>query len=209
MKKTILFCGFLLALSLFAQHPAKDWYLKYSPRDTMFGIDLIGALKEVPKPDSAREVIVAVIDGGTDNEHEDLISNIWINKGEKPENGVDDDGNGYIDDIYGWDFIGGSEEDVSYDNLELTRLVRMYRDRFVSRDPKTLSKAEKVDYKKYLELNEILEKTLKNDKENLDGVSRIRVFVSSFAKEIKTDTFSFQQMILKQNLMKLLRVKTF
>lgn len=194
MKKTILFSGFLLALSLFAQHPAKDWYLKYSPRDTMFGIDLIGALKEVPKPDSAREVIVAVIDGGTDNEHEDLISNIWINKGEKPENGLDDDGNGYIDDIYGWDFIGGSEEDVSYDNLELTRLVRMYRDRFVSRDPKTLSKAEKVEYKRYLELKKQLESTLVEEKKNLEFYSLIRKFVSEIVKEMKTDTFTYQEL---------------
>lgn len=50
------------------------------------------------------DMVVAVIDSGADLNHEDLAGNIWTNPGEIPENGVDDDGNGYIDDIHGWDF---------------------------------------------------------------------------------------------------------
>lgn len=49
-------------------------------------------------------VVVAVLDTGIDYQHEDLSQNIWKNKKEIPENGIDDDGNGYIDDVYGWDF---------------------------------------------------------------------------------------------------------
>ncbi len=55
--------------------------------------------------DSTRPVIVAVIDTGVDYRHPDLAENMWINTGEIPGNGIDDDGNGYIDDIYGWDFF--------------------------------------------------------------------------------------------------------
>ena len=49
------------------------------------------------------EIVVAVVDGGVDINHPDLISNIWVNENEIPNNGIDDDGNGYVDDINGWD----------------------------------------------------------------------------------------------------------
>ena len=55
-------------------------------------------------------VIVAVIDTGVDYNHIDLKQNIWINKGEIPENGIDDDSNGYVDDVYGWNFVGDNND---------------------------------------------------------------------------------------------------
>jgi len=53
----------------------------------------------------SREIVIAVIDTGIDYNHIDLKENIWINKDEIPNNGIDDDQNGYIDDVYGWDFF--------------------------------------------------------------------------------------------------------
>ena len=50
-------------------------------------------------------VVVAVIDTGIDTAHEDLRANLWVNEGEVPANGVDDDGNGYVDDVHGYDFV--------------------------------------------------------------------------------------------------------
>lgn len=80
-------------------------------------------LKENPK--ESKTVIVAVIDSGVDIDHEDLKGKIWINEDEIPNNNIDDDGNGYIDDIHGWNFIGNSNgENVFYENLEYTRIVR-------------------------------------------------------------------------------------
>ena len=68
--------------------------------------------------DSGREVIVAIVDTGIDYTHEDLSGNIWTNNGEIANNGIDDDGNGYVDDVYGWNFYNntnkvytGSEDD--------------------------------------------------------------------------------------------------
>lgn len=55
-------------------------------------------------------VIVAVIDTGVDYNHIDLKQNIWINKGEIPGNGIDDDDNGYVDDVYGWNFVGNNND---------------------------------------------------------------------------------------------------
>jgi len=54
---------------------------------------------------AGEEVIVAVIDSGIAVDHPDLIPNLWVNRGETPENGIDDDGNGYIDDVYGVDLF--------------------------------------------------------------------------------------------------------
>jgi subtilisin family serine protease len=65
-----------------------------------------------------REIIVAVVDTGVDYEHEDLSPNIWINIDEIPNNGLDDDGNGFIDDVRGWDFVdalsGAASEDYNF-----------------------------------------------------------------------------------------------
>ncbi|MCU7938827.1 MAG: S8 family serine peptidase [gamma proteobacterium symbiont of Bathyaustriella thionipta] len=56
------------------------------------------------------DFVIAVIDSGVEYTHEDLAANIWLNSGEIPDNGVDDDDNGYIDDIYGWDFFSNDND---------------------------------------------------------------------------------------------------
>jgi subtilisin family serine protease len=71
----------------------------------------------------AGPVLVAVIDGGVDTAHVDLRDAMWRNPGETPGNGRDDDDNGYVDDVYGWNFLGGSDgRNVDQDTYELTRL---------------------------------------------------------------------------------------
>ncbi len=88
--------------------------------DKLGGISLFKAyqlLEERP----ARTVKVAIIDSGFDLEHEDLKGNYWINEDEIPDNGLDDDRNGYIDDVNGWNFIGGDSANVIFDTYELTR----------------------------------------------------------------------------------------
>ena len=60
--------------------------------------------------DSSKEVIVAIVDTGIDYTHEDLSGNIWTNNDEIANNGIDDDGNGYIDDVYGWNFYNNSNK---------------------------------------------------------------------------------------------------
>jgi subtilisin family serine protease len=64
-----------------------------------------------------RDVVIAVIDTGVDYTHEDLRGNIWHNLGEIPDNGIDDDGNGYIDDVIGWDFVD-SFDGALYEDFE-------------------------------------------------------------------------------------------
>lgn len=96
-----------------------------------FNIDLNKAYKELLKDKKPTPIVVAVIDGGTDPHHPDLRANIWHNPGEIPFNNLDDDGNGYVDDTVGWNFIGGKDGGmVHQDNLEITRLVREMQKEF-------------------------------------------------------------------------------
>lgn len=85
---------------------ASTWSLNDPQTDSVQGVASKRALKEYPLPINKPEIIVAVIDSGVDVNHKHLQNNIWINKAEIPNNGVDDDENGYIDDINGWNFLG-------------------------------------------------------------------------------------------------------
>lgn len=84
-------------------------------KDTIPGMSVDKAYSELIKKRKGKKVIVAVIDSGIDIDHEDLNNVIWTNKREKPNNGIDDDKNGYIDDVHGWNFLGkGYNEQLEY-----------------------------------------------------------------------------------------------
>ena len=100
-----------------------------------------------------KEVIVAIIDSGTDINHEDLAENIWINEDEITGNNIDDDGNGYVDDVYGWNFIGGPDgSHVIDDTYEITRIYAGLRDDYEGVDPSRLSGEELTEYEYYQEI---------------------------------------------------------
>ncbi|MGB2698243.1 MAG: S8 family serine peptidase, partial [Candidatus Zixiibacteriota bacterium] len=85
--------------------------IKYGTQDAD-----IDALEGFEKQDETALPLVGIIDTGVDWDHPDLAQNIWINPGEIPDNGMDDDHNGFVDDIYGWDFSGNSTDSVLEDN---------------------------------------------------------------------------------------------
>ena len=89
-------------------------------KDTIPGMSVDKAYELLLKNKKGTPIIVGVIDSGIDIEHEDLKSVIWNNKKEIAGNGLDDDKNGYIDDIHGWNFLG----DANDENLELVRIVK-------------------------------------------------------------------------------------
>ncbi len=88
-------------------------------KDTIPGMAVDKAYKELIKGKKGKKVIVAVIDSGIDIDHEDLDGVIWTNTKEVPNNGKDDDKNGYVDDIHGWNFLG----DAYDEQLEYVRLL--------------------------------------------------------------------------------------
>src|SRR5687768_13803178 len=87
-------------------YPRKDWMLLDVKKDKIAGMSVTQGYTLLKKEKPVK-VIVAVIDSSVDYLHEDLKDVMWKNPGEVPSNGIDDDGNGYVDDIHGWNFIGG------------------------------------------------------------------------------------------------------
>lgn len=119
--------------------------------DGVFGISTEKAYHKLLKKKKSEPVIVAVLDGGVQADHEDLKAVMWVNKKEIAGNGIDDDGNGYVDDIYGWNFMGNANgENVQYDNLELVRLLRDLQPKYISVLPSTpLSEKDKREFQEY------------------------------------------------------------
>ena len=101
----------------------RDWQL-LDVSDRVVGISERRAERELlASKQPKRTVLVAVIDGGIDTAHVSLKGSLWSNPKEVAGNGKDDDNNGYVDDVHGWNFIGGKDgKDVQYDLLEVTRL---------------------------------------------------------------------------------------
>ena len=162
--KRILISALLLSSLIFSAQTSKrpdNWFnLDYST-DSVNGVSSEKAYKELLKDKTSTTVIVGVIDSGVDFDHEDLKSVMWTNPGEIAGNGIDDDKNGYIDDIHGWNFIGGKDgKNVQDDNLEMTRLMRKLKPKYEGKteaDFKT--KEEKKELKLYAEVKEEYIKT--------------------------------------------------
>ncbi|MFC1862916.1 S8 family serine peptidase [Thermodesulfobacteriota bacterium] len=96
---------------------AKQWYLHNTGQAGGIGDADIDAPEVWDIERGNEAVVIAVVDTGIDYTHEDISQNIWVNSGEIPDNGLDDDGNGYVDDTIGWDFVdsdnGASDEDYT------------------------------------------------------------------------------------------------
>ncbi|MCT4623337.1 MAG: S8 family peptidase [Schleiferiaceae bacterium] len=125
MKLKLLALSFVVisANIVLCQEEINRWHLLDVNEDKKPGVSHAQAL-EIVEGKKAQSVIVAVIDGGIDTNHIDLRANLWVNEDEIRNNGIDDDGNGYIDDIYGWNFIGGDDGNVEMETMELTRMYR-------------------------------------------------------------------------------------
>ncbi len=147
------------------------WHLKDPGADGVNGTGVNMIYNSLAKDKTSETVVVAIIDSGVDMYHEDLNENIWINEDEIPGNGIDDDKNGYVDDINGWNFIGGADgRNVNGETLEVTRLYGKYRDYFADKDTDKLSKKDQKLYVQYLEYKEVVEKHRERAKGSMGSV---------------------------------------
>ena len=138
----------------------KRWSHLDLAKDTIPGMSVDRAYKELLKGKKGSKIIVAVIDSGIDIDHEDLKGKIWTNTKEIAGNNKDDDNNGFIDDVHGWNFLGESNNE----NLELTRIVKKgptapnYAEAKATLDEKI---AEMMQYKPQMDMISKADKAIK------------------------------------------------
>ncbi|UAB81962.1 S8 family peptidase [Marixanthomonas sp. SCSIO 43207] len=124
----------------------KRWGAADLITDTIPGMSVDKTYNEIlSKRKKGSTVIVGVIDSGVDVEHEDLKNVIWVNEDEIPGNGKDDDNNGYVDDIHGWNFLG----DIVGENLEYTRIMRKLEPKFKGKTEASISAADRESFALY------------------------------------------------------------
>ncbi len=168
----------------------KRWSHLDLVKDTIPGMSVDRAYSELLKNKEGVKVIVAVLDSGVDIDHEDLKSVLWTNKKEIPGNGIDDDNNGYIDDVHGWNFLG----DITKENEEYDRILNSKN----LVDNVTFQEAKKIHDKKVSEsvngkvqLEKMLQGTTKAD----------AVLVKYFGKPVysveEVNTITSQDSVLK------------
>lgn len=148
MKSLFLLILISLSVQVWSQEFDKkvlNWYNKGG-----MGMQTDVAYKKFLNDKKGEDVIVAVIDSGVDTEHEDLKGQIWVNEDEIPNNGIDDDQNGYIDDIHGWNFLGNASGEILNDvQLEMTRIVQKYEPIYADKKYSDLTEKEKLTFDMY------------------------------------------------------------
>lgn len=145
--------------------------------DTIPGMSVDKAYAEIIKGKKGTKVIVAVIDSGIDIDHEDLDDVVWTNTDEIPNNGKDDDNNGYVDDIHGWNFLG----DAYDEQLEYVRMIAN----------------KETNNPRYAEAQALLEKekgkALKNKTFYEQLLQQFKTMDQDLTAHFKTSDYTFEQ----------------
>lgn len=193
--RTILMC-ILFCLSVSLQGKAQlmnegqpafyplNWHSLSFDRDSVYGLELDKAYEFLQGKTRKQKVIVAVIDGGFDEQHEDLKEVLWRNRKEIPGNGTDDDGNGYADDLHGWNFL------VTKDGKPVTRTMQegailflRYRERY---DVLSAKKRNAKEEKEYQDLKKLLGKSELGMKYlSIELAQAFRRYIEEYDREMK------------------------
>lgn len=171
--------------------PPKDWHHLDEEQTRFRGISSRLAYNTfLSDKTSDKQVIVAVIDGGIDADHEDLKANMWVNEDEIPGNGIDDDENGYTDDIHGWNFIGGPDgENVDHDTFELTRIYRRMEPKFADADTTQMSPEEREQYAYFKKIRSDYEDKIREQVSQYENIRSLEQSMDQ-AKQILNDYYS-------------------
>jgi len=148
----------------------KNWPEADLIYDTIPGMSVDRAYSEIIKNQKGKKVIVAVIDSGTDIEHEDLKNVIWTNEDEIPGNGIDDDNNGYIDDVHGWNFLG----DAVDENLEFVRIYKKLKPKYEGKSASDISEANRQEFILFKDAEAEYNKKLTEAQQNLAQYQQIK-----------------------------------
>lgn len=149
----ILILGLLALGNAGAQPTNPGWHLQDPEKNLIQGISAEKAYERLQGRPSTT-VVVAIIDSGIDIDHEDLKGVLWTNPREVAGNGIDDDKNGYIDDIHGWNFIGGKAGEVNEDTYELTREFMRLDKQFAAIPENKVPGKKRKEYERYRALKD-------------------------------------------------------
>jgi subtilisin family serine protease len=177
------------------------WWLLDAEVDGVVGASVERAYREIlSEREPRRTVVVAIIDSGIDIEHEDLDDVLWSNDGER-RSGADDDGNGYTDDVHGWNFIGGADgRHVAEDTYEVTRLYAACEARADGTAPATPTTAVLVERISDMECEQVRVDFAEKLSENEQMLMQIRQmnvavegFVALLRRELGTDSLTVER----------------
>ena len=169
-----------------------QWYLKDPQLDKLPGTGTTRAYAEVLKNRTPTLVIVAVIDSGVDTAHVDLKPIFWTNTKEIPGNHIDDDHNGYVDDVHGWNFLGGADgRNIGDESLEVTRVVAKYRPRFKGKVRTAVPVAQRTEFDMYTKAEKAFAARTKQEKERAaqvdDMTGPLRMMVGALKKDLNVE----------------------
>ncbi|MDY3315766.1 S8 family serine peptidase [Riemerella anatipestifer] len=203
MKKIMIAALFLAGLNLTLAQEKRDkdtetWYHKDFSATNVYGVNTNNAYKFLEsKGLKPKIVVVGVLDSGVEVDHPGLAKNMWKNPNEVPNNGIDDDGNGYIDDIHGWNFMGGKTADVDVDNLEVTRVVKKYKPIFEGNDS-SKNKANQAqmpeEFEMYMKSKEIFNKKGLEAQQSFQYYTQFKSRISAIAKVLGNKTLTAENL---------------
>ena len=173
----------------------KGWHLLNYQQDGYFGTGVKEAYKLLSGRKSST-VVIAVIDSGIDTLHEDLKENLWVNPGEIPGNGKDDDGNGLVDDVHGWNFCGASTgENEAVNTLEISRVYHKWKVDFQDKKESDIRPEKKFLFQQWQRSKKILDQQYQ---EYLKSYPNIENFSSGLQTTNRIITSYLNKTVFKQ-----------
>ncbi len=182
----------------------ETWHLTPANASPYYGTGVEKAYTELLANQTPKEkVIVAIIDSGTDIEHEDLKANIWVNENEIPNNNADDDGNGYVDDIYGWNFIGGPDSThVKKDTYEVTRLYAKLSEKYEGLSADSVADAQQEEFAYFQEIKKAYERRVEKNNQEMQQIGQFLMAIGSIKQVLNItniDSVSIDELQLSES----------
>lgn len=201
MKKWSLLLLLIIACKISFSQSSLNWHWKDLTADSVHGISLKQAYTVLATlPNKPAPVIVAVLDGGIDTNHIALKNLFWVNKKEIPNNKIDDDKNGYVDDINGWNFLGGKDgRNIDKASDEKSRIYHKYKSLYEGQmvDTNSLNKVQKKQYLTWSKTAQEVEFS-ENDADNLSYIkmatNAIKKLGATIIKELNDTNFTAEQL---------------
>lgn len=165
----------------------QNWQHKDIIEDTIAGISLDKAYRVLKLDDKYSDtIIVAVLDMRIHKNHEDIKSFIWINTDEVPKNGIDDDQNGYIDDINGWNFLGNANGDQAYRaNFEYVRIIKKFKEKFKNKRREEIDSGAIRNYDLYHKAKKAYSEELQYVRRKLSSLHYKKIRKDFLEKELR------------------------